>query len=66
MPQGRGGDQNQSYSITMPKAAIEMIHALIPTGLFGSNRAEISKTLILDQLKRSEIQQLIDKKQMDQ
>ncbi|MCH8952184.1 MAG: hypothetical protein IID49_08695 [Proteobacteria bacterium] len=43
--------KTESFSITLPIQAIEMIEKLIPIGLYGTNRAQISSQLILDQLK---------------
>jgi hypothetical protein len=43
--------KTESFSITLPLQAIEMLEDLIPLGLYGTTRAEIAKQLILDQLK---------------
>lgn len=37
--------------VRLPPEAIAMLDALIPLGLYGSNRGEIARQLILDQLK---------------
>jgi hypothetical protein len=40
-------------SIRLPDKAIEMIEEdLIPTGLYGANRAEVCKSLILSRLEQ--------------
>jgi hypothetical protein len=50
----------KSFSITLPKEAIEMIEeGLIPFGLYGKHLATISATLILDALKRASVQENI-------
>jgi Arc/MetJ-type ribon-helix-helix transcriptional regulator len=43
--------KTESFTITLPVQAIEMLEALIPLGLYGTSRAEIARQLILDQLK---------------
>lgn len=37
--------------VRLPPAAIKMIDSLIGMGLYGTNRGEIARSLILDQLK---------------
>lgn len=39
------------FTVTLPEPAVRLIIALIPGGLHGSTRAEVARTLILDQLK---------------
>lgn len=41
-----------SFSITLPDEVIETMMDLQPTKLYGTNRAEIARSLILDMLKR--------------
>ena len=41
---------NTQFSITLPNQALAMIKDLEETGMFGSNRAEISRTLVLQRL----------------
>ena len=38
--------------VRLPRQAVEMLDALVPIGLYGTNRGEVARTLILDQLKR--------------
>lgn len=38
--------------VRLPRQAVEMLDALISVGLYGSNRGEVARALILDQLKR--------------
>jgi Arc/MetJ-type ribon-helix-helix transcriptional regulator len=45
------GKKTESFSITLPLQAIEMIESLISEGLYGTKKAEIARQLILDQLK---------------
>ena len=40
-----------SYTVTLPRPAVRLIMALIPKGLHGPTRAEVTATLVLDQLK---------------
>ena len=44
--------ENTQFSITLPNQAIEMIEDLIETGLYGANRAEVSRSLILGRLEQ--------------
>jgi hypothetical protein len=46
------GPGNTQFSITLPNEAIEMIDDLRGTKLWGANRGEIARNLILDALKR--------------
>jgi hypothetical protein len=48
-----------SYSITLPVQAVEMIMELIPTGLFGDSRGEVSRALILSRLEQLAAQNLV-------
>ncbi|MEO1027093.1 MAG: hypothetical protein AAFX07_16245 [Pseudomonadota bacterium] len=41
----------ESFSITLPVEAIEMINKLIPKGLYGKRKATVASQLILDKLK---------------
>ena len=40
-----------SFTINLPPQALVMIEQLQPKGLYGSNRGEITRQLVLDQLK---------------
>lgn len=44
-------DENTPFTITLPNEVIETMMDLQPSKLYGSNRAEIAKSLILDKLK---------------
>lgn len=43
---------NTSFTITLPDEVIETMLDLQPSKMYGSNRAEIARSLILDMLKR--------------
>jgi len=47
-----GGDapKTKPFTITLPRQALEMIEELKGIGLYGNNRAEISRALILARL----------------
>jgi hypothetical protein len=45
-------DRNISFTITLPKEVIDTMMDLQPTKIYGTNRAEIARSLILDMLKR--------------
>lgn len=45
-------DGNIQFSIALPLQAIEMLKGLEPLGLYGRNRADIARNLILDSLKQ--------------
>jgi len=45
-------DGNTSFSITLPDEVIETMMDLLPSKMYGTNRAEIARALILDMLKR--------------
>jgi hypothetical protein len=42
----------ESFTITLPVQAIGMMENLISTGLFGSSRGEVARTLILSRLEQ--------------
>ena len=46
------GDGNTSFSITLPNEVIETMMDLRPSKMYGTTRAEIARSLILDMLKR--------------
>lgn len=50
---------NTQFSVTLPDEAIELLEKLKPTGLYGTNRAEIARTLILDMLKQLRSQKVV-------
>lgn len=53
--------ESEQFSITLPVDAIEMIEGgLIPFGLYGKKRATICSALILDMLKRPDVQKNIE------
>ena len=52
-------DGQIQFNVTLPKQVIDDMMKLKGSGLFGNNRAEIARALILDMLKRQEIQALI-------
>lgn len=43
---------NTSFTITLPDEIIETMMDLLPSKAYGTNRAEIARSLILDMLKR--------------
>ena len=43
---------NTSFTITLPDEAVETMMDLLPSKLYGTNRAEIARSLILDMLKK--------------
>lgn len=43
---------NTAFTITLPDQAIKMLEQLKGTGLYGRNRADIARSLILDALKQ--------------
>lgn len=51
---------NTSFSITLPDEIIDSIMFLQHCKLFGTNRGEIARGLILDMFKRPEIRALVD------
>ena len=44
--------QPKPFTITLPKQAHEMIEEFIETGLYGANRAEVARSLILSRLEQ--------------
>ncbi len=46
------GGGSTSFSVTLPNEVIETMMDLKPSKLYGTNRAEIARALILDMLKR--------------
>lgn len=50
---------NTSFSITLPDEVIETMMDLQPTKIYGTNRAEIARALILDMLKRLAAEKLV-------
>lgn len=53
-------DESPQFSISLPTEAIDMIeNGLKYFGLYGKKRATICRALILDALKRSEVQEQI-------
>jgi hypothetical protein len=55
------GDGNTSFSITLPDEVIETMMDLKPSRMYGTNRAEIARQLILDMLKQLSAQGLVRK-----
>ena len=53
------GPGNTQFSITLPNEAIEMIDDLRATKLWGSNRGEIARNLVLDILKQLAAQNVV-------
>jgi hypothetical protein len=45
------GKAKSGFTVKLPPEACEMLERLKPKGIYGSNRAEIARTLILDKLK---------------
>jgi len=43
---------NTSFSVTLPDEVIETMMDLLPSKMYGTNRAEIARQLILDMLKQ--------------
>jgi hypothetical protein len=43
---------NTSFTITLPNEVIETMMDLLPSKMYGTNRGEIARALILDMLKR--------------
>ncbi|MXY38499.1 MAG: hypothetical protein F4160_20055 [Rhodospirillaceae bacterium] len=53
--------ESEQFTITLPVDAIEMIEqGLIPFGLYGKKRATVCSALILDMLKRPDVQENIE------
>jgi len=52
--------ESDQFSITLPTEALEMIeNGLIPFGLYGKKKATVCRSLILDALKRSAVQEQV-------
>jgi hypothetical protein len=49
-----------SFSVTLPDQVIETMMTLKVTGLYGSNRAEIARSLIQDMIKRLAAEGLVE------
>lgn len=47
------------FTINLPPQALDMIEQLKPKGLYGSNRGEITRQLVLDQLKELVARQVV-------
>jgi hypothetical protein len=60
MPNAPG---NTSFSITLPDEVIETMMFLLAGKMYGTNRAEIARALILDMLKTEAVQRAIEKEQ---
>ena len=52
--------ETEAYTITLPKDVIEMVESLVG-GLYGSSRAEVTRTLVADQLKHLRNQGVLKK-----
>lgn len=52
MPKKSGPGETDGFTIRLPVQAIEMIEDLIPTGLYGSSRAEVARSLVLSRLEQ--------------
>jgi hypothetical protein len=50
---------NTSFTVTLPDEVIETMMDLLPSKIYGTNRAEIARTLILDMLKQLSAQGLV-------
>ena len=55
------GPDSTTYSITLPKQVVESIMKLRACGLFGNNRGEITRQLVLDAMKSDAVQKQLDK-----
>jgi Arc/MetJ-type ribon-helix-helix transcriptional regulator len=55
-------ETKETIPVRLPKQALDMIELLVPTGLYGTNRGEVARSLILDQLKRIKADGLLDEK----
>ncbi len=56
---------NQQFSVTLPDEAIEMMKDLEKTKLYGTNRGEIARALILDMLKQLAAQKVVKMRGLD-
>ena len=52
-------DGSTSFSITLPDEVIETMMDLLPSKMYGTNRAEIARALIMDMLKQLAAQKLV-------
>lgn len=50
MPPTRAPTDTESFTITLPRQALAMIEKLKDVGLYGTNRGEICRALILARL----------------
>ena len=50
---------NKSFSITLPNEIVETMMDLLPSKAWGTNRGEIARQLIIDQLKRLDAEGLV-------
>ena len=50
---------NTSFTITLPDEVIETMMDLQPSKIYGTNRAEIARSLILDMLKQLAAKDLV-------
>jgi Arc/MetJ-type ribon-helix-helix transcriptional regulator len=46
------GPAKETIPVRLPPQAIELVDQLVLLGIYGSNRGEVTRQLILDQLKR--------------
>lgn len=54
--------KTEQFSITLPAEAIDMIEkGLIPFGIYAKKRGTVAAALILDMLKRPEVQDIIQR-----
>jgi hypothetical protein len=56
------GEGNTQFQITLPDEALVMFKQLYSSGLYGKNRGEVSRQLILDMLKQLVSQKVIQLK----
>ncbi|HEY4944107.1 MAG TPA: hypothetical protein VII56_21950 [Rhizomicrobium sp.] len=50
---------NTSFTVTLPDEVIETMMDLLPSKMYGTNRAEIARSLIQDMLKQLAAQNLV-------
>lgn len=48
---GKGAPESVPFTIRLPEQTTAMLDQLRDVGLYGSSRAEVARSLILDQLK---------------
>jgi Arc/MetJ-type ribon-helix-helix transcriptional regulator len=53
------GEGNTQFSITLPDETLAMFEQLYSSGLYGKNRSEVARQLILDMLKNLVSQNVI-------